>query len=125
MVEIALFRSDAEIDAGWLNPTRQAPLPLDLPLDRPRSPGQPFQGATCDIAIAAENCSKIVQFSSRSECSLLATLAAGFYALLHRLTAQSDIAVIIDAADQSRRDEAEYRTAKLNQFLLLLAVGEG
>ncbi len=82
---------------------RLAGLPsLDLPLDRPRPPAGSFRGAVLPVAIPQEVAAPLRLLGRRHGATLFMTLLAGFLALLHRLSGQTDLAVGTDVAGRSR-----------------------
>ncbi|WP_407170698.1 amino acid adenylation domain-containing protein [Bradyrhizobium sp. ORS 111] len=97
--------TNASVEAYWLGRFRDLPAPLELPTDRPRPSVKTHAGATTRYHIDAEHYRKIKQMGARHGCTLFATLLAGFYVLLHRLSNQSDIVVGVPTAGQSTLDE--------------------
>jgi amino acid adenylation domain-containing protein len=92
---------DTEVSAYWLKRFEQIPPVLELPTDRPRPAVKSFSGATHRARIGASICKQIKQAGAKQGCTLFATLLTGFAALLHRLTAQSDLVIGIPTAGQS------------------------
>jgi len=92
---------DAEVAAYWRQRFEQLPPVLELPTDRPRPAVKSFNGATYRARIDAAVYKQIRQAGAKQGCTLFATLLTGFAALLHRLTAQSDIVIGIPTAGQS------------------------
>lgn len=87
--------------AYWLERFQQIPPVLALPTDRSRPSVKTFSGATYRTRIDTIACKQIRQAGAKQGCTLFATLLTGFAALLHRLTAQSDIVIGIPTAGQS------------------------
>jgi amino acid adenylation domain-containing protein len=82
---------------------RLAGLPsLDLPLDRPRPPAGSFRGAVLPVAVPQEVVAPLRLLGRRHGATLFMALLAGFLALLHRLSGQTDVAVGTDVAGRSR-----------------------
>lgn len=94
----------AAVESWWVEQFTSLPAPLELPTDRPRGPVRTFGGGTVRRTIGKTAYRAIKQFGARQGCTLFATLLAGFNALLHRLTGQTDIVIGIPAAGQSVLD---------------------
>jgi amino acid adenylation domain-containing protein len=78
--------------AFWLAALEGAPAVLDLPLDRPRSPGAGRAGVRTlvlppDLSVALH------ELGRRAGATLFMVLLAAFQALLHRLTGGDDLVV--------------------------------
>lgn len=85
----------------WTKQFSTLPVPLHLPLDRPRPAMKSFTGATYRKKIGAEAYKTIKRTGAQQKCTLFVTLLGGFHALLSRLSAQDDIVIGIPAAGQS------------------------
>src|SRR5579883_636263 len=94
-----------KVEAFWLAQFAEIPPLLELPLDYPRTTVRNYAGATVRHRIGAEAYQTIKQLGSKRGCTLFATLLAGFYALLSRLSHLDDIVVGIPAAGQSLLDD--------------------
>jgi amino acid adenylation domain-containing protein len=80
-------------EAYWLDQfSRPAPA-LELPSDRPRPGRRTFAGASADTVLVGSLGAELKQLSARRQCTLVTTLLAAYYILLHRLTGQSEIVV--------------------------------
>jgi len=78
--------------------------PLNLPTDRPRLPGQSYQGKT-KLFQLSKNLSEALEDLSRGEnVTLFMTLLAAFKILLHYYTQQEDIAVGSPIANRNRSE---------------------
>ncbi len=78
---------------------------LELPLDRPRPPLQTFRGAKLPVALPAELADRLrgVTRGTRGQgATLFMVLLAGFQALLHRYTRQTDLVVGSPVAGRNR-----------------------
>jgi len=73
---------------------------LELPLDHHRPTGRSCAFGSVDRLLDHELESALRKLGARSGHSLVATLLAGFAALLHRLTGQQDLAIGVAAAGQ-------------------------
>ena len=90
-----------DVEAYWINQFKSVPEPLELPTDRPRGLIRTHAGATLRSHIDAESYRKIKQLGTKNGCTMFATLLAGFFALVHRLSNQNDIVVGIPTAGQA------------------------
>jgi non-ribosomal peptide synthetase component F len=87
----AMERSQAE--AFWLKEF-SLPVPnLDLPLDRPRSASGGFKGASCRKLLSRDLSQNVKRLSAQHRCTLMTSLLATYYLLLHRLSGQADVVV--------------------------------
>ncbi|MCP4663639.1 MAG: amino acid adenylation domain-containing protein, partial [bacterium] len=78
--------------------------PLELSTDRPRPAVQTFRGAVLPLALSDELTAALGSLSRRRGASLFMTLLAAFMALLHRYSAQDDVAVGSPIANRNRRE---------------------
>ncbi|WP_261556810.1 condensation domain-containing protein, partial [Frankia tisae] len=70
------------------------PLPtLELATDRPHPPAPAFRGERVDFALAGEQAAALRRLARSRRASLFMTLLAGWAALLHRLTGQTDLVI--------------------------------
>lgn len=95
----------AELEAWWVAKFQTPVTPLELPTDRPRGAVKSFNGSTARQVVGAAAYQRIKRFGAQQGCTLFATLLAGFKALAHRLSGQTDIVVGIPAAGQSLLDD--------------------
>src|SRR5262249_48960412 len=98
-------RADAPEVAGnerwWIEQFADgAPTP-DLPADRRRAAIRTTRAGREDHVLPAELVAQVKKTGAGLGASLFATLLAGFSALLHRLTGQTDVVVGIPAAGQA------------------------
>jgi len=77
---------------------------LDLDTDRPRPPVQSFGGAWRTRALDGRLADGLKALSQREGATLFMTLLAGFQALLHRYTGQTDLAVGSPVANRNRAE---------------------
>ncbi|HEX6863493.1 MAG TPA: condensation domain-containing protein, partial [Thermoanaerobaculia bacterium] len=75
--------------AWWREALADAPAVIDLPLDRPRSPGSGPAG----IAKAKYPAAALRELGRREGATLFMVLLAAFQAVLHRLTGEDDVVV--------------------------------
>ena len=73
---------------------------LELPTDRPRRPKRDFTGGTETVKLSHELSQELKRLSSRQRCTLVTTLLAGYYLLLHRLSGQPEIVVGLPMASR-------------------------
>jgi amino acid adenylation domain-containing protein len=78
--------------------------PLNLVTDRPRPAIQTFHGGRESLVLAKELTQALKQISRKQGASLFMTLLAALQILLHRLTAQDDIAVGSPIAGRNRAE---------------------
>ncbi|MBV9926801.1 MAG: amino acid adenylation domain-containing protein [Acidobacteria bacterium] len=86
----------------WRRALAGAPSLLELPTDRPRPSEQSFRGASRRETFGGELTQALRELSGREGCTLFMTLLAGFAALLHRYTGQSDVVVGTPVAGRPR-----------------------
>ena len=79
-----------------------AGAPLELPLDRVRPPLRTFSSRRIDLSLAPQLVVALRKCCAKERASLFHGLLAGFFALLHRLSAAEDLVVAIPSAGQSR-----------------------
>jgi amino acid adenylation domain-containing protein len=86
----------------WRERLRNLPEVLDLPLDRPRPPMSSYRGGVRSRALPAGLSTALRQLGRREGATLFMTFLAGFAALLHRLTGQTDLPVGTPVANRDR-----------------------
>ncbi|HEX3731196.1 MAG TPA: amino acid adenylation domain-containing protein [Opitutaceae bacterium] len=74
---------------------------LNLPTDRPRPAAMSYRGATAFHTFPPELAAALRQLARAEQATLFQVLLAGFYALLHRLTGQEDLAVGTSIANRA------------------------
>ncbi len=92
----------AEQIRWWTGELAGAPEVLDLPADRPRPPVRSSIGAVEPLALPAELSEGLRLLARREGATLFMVLMAGFQALLHRYTQQSDVLVGTPVANRGR-----------------------
>jgi amino acid adenylation domain-containing protein len=85
----------------WRELLRGAPTVLELPTDRPRPAHQSFRGHQLRTVIDEHLATGLREFSRRTRRPLFATMLAGFAALLHRYTRQSDLLIGTGSANRA------------------------
>ncbi|HYH44362.1 MAG TPA: amino acid adenylation domain-containing protein, partial [Thermoanaerobaculia bacterium] len=91
-----------EAQLGWWRERLATELPvLELPLDHPRPPVQTFRGAKLPVTLPAEALRNLARGQG---ATLFMTLLAGFMALLHRYTRQTDLVVGSPVAGRNRSE---------------------
>jgi amino acid adenylation domain-containing protein len=78
--------------------------PLALPTDRPRPPVESFRGARRSRRLPAGLAASLERMALRHRATLFTALAAGFAALLGRLSGQEDFGLAAPIAGRSRRE---------------------
>ena len=111
--------SHSDPENFWLAQFSTAVEPLNLPCDRARPAVKSFRGASCRRIIGAEAYQRIKGAGAKKQCTLFATLLAGFQVLLARLSGQDDIVVGIPSAGQSTLTGAENLVGHCVNFLPL------
>ncbi len=81
----------ASLLAYWRERLADAPAVIELPLDRPRPKVQRFIGATLPVMLGGELHQDLLRLSQKHGATLFMVLLAGFSALLHRYSGQTDI----------------------------------
>jgi hypothetical protein len=79
--------------AYWRNRLAGAPAVIELPLDRPRPPVQRFAGAALPLFLDAELVEDLDALARSCQCTLFMVLLAGFSALLHRYSGETDVVI--------------------------------
>lgn len=98
--------SRPELDAErayWTQKLTGAPT-LQLPTDRPRPAFQTFTGGRATFSIAKPLADALDGVARQERGTLFMALLAGFYALLHRYSGQSDLVVGTAIAGRSRSE---------------------
>ncbi len=88
--------------AYWRARLAGAPAQLDLPLDRPRPSVRTPRGDHRRLELPAVLTAEVRALGRHSGATTFMTLLAGFYALLHRVTGQSDLPVGSPIANRNR-----------------------
>ncbi len=91
----------------WRDKFAPLPQPVDLPTYRVRPAHRTFRGTRFTLPLGAQRSQAIKQAAARLGCTPYATLLAGFHALLHRLTGQTDLVVGIPTAGQTLLDASD------------------
>jgi amino acid adenylation domain-containing protein len=79
--------------AFWREELRDAPLVLELPVDRPRAPQQSFRGGSAEVAIPPELLEKLEALARTRSTTLFVVLLTSFFAWLSQHTQRRDIVV--------------------------------
>ncbi|HYP53357.1 MAG TPA: condensation domain-containing protein, partial [Pyrinomonadaceae bacterium] len=88
--------------AYWREHLGGAPAVLELPTDRPRPAVQSFRGARLNVTLPAELTARLKELGRAEGVTLFVVLLAGFKALLHRYTNQTDIVVGTPVANRNQ-----------------------
>jgi surfactin family lipopeptide synthetase A len=97
----------------WTSNLAGAPDELELPTDRPRSTRQSLEGDALHTTLSDGLSDRLRRFARANDITLFATMLAGFTALLHRYSGQSDVVVGTEVADR--------RTAEIEQMIGMVA----
>jgi amino acid adenylation domain-containing protein/non-ribosomal peptide synthase protein (TIGR01720 family) len=90
--------------AYWKPRLAGAARSLDLPADRPRPPVPSHRGDRRAFTLSPEITRALKDLSRREGATLFMTLLAGFEALLHRLTGQTDLLLGTPIANRGRAE---------------------
>ena len=90
-----LLAGDAETRAAdyWIEQLTGAPLDVNLPTDRPRSPGQTYQKAAFGFQLDDQLTLRLLALSAEQNITLQEILFAAFALLIHRHSNQDDILI--------------------------------
>jgi len=86
----------------WLDQFSEPVLPLDLPLDVPRSEEADYRTGTASATIDAEMLGKMKMAAGKSGATLFAFLINGYQILLHQISRQERLMVAFPVAGQNR-----------------------
>jgi amino acid adenylation domain-containing protein len=100
-VEAAQDPDTIETERYWLEQFADNIPSVDFPTDRSRPPLRTFTAAREDWDLSSELVTSLKQLGTKSGCSFMTTILAGFEVWLHRLTGQTDLVVGIPAAGQA------------------------
>ena len=102
---VALEGAESERQLAYWKPRLAgAARSLDLPADRPRPPVPSHRGDRRAVSLSPEVTRALKDLSRREGATLFMTLLAGFEALLHRLTGQSDLLIGTPIANRGRAE---------------------
>ncbi|MET0396749.1 MAG: amino acid adenylation domain-containing protein, partial [Longimicrobiaceae bacterium] len=90
--------------AFWRDRLAGAPPLLELPTDRPRTPGQDPRAATHAFVLPAALTAELREVSRREGATLFMTVLAGWQALLGRYAGQDDVVVGTPIAGRTQRE---------------------
>ncbi|HEY9404145.1 MAG TPA: amino acid adenylation domain-containing protein [Pyrinomonadaceae bacterium] len=88
----------------WRTQLEGAPPVLELPTDKARPPVRSFRGASRTAVFGKELTEGLKDVSRKEGATLFMVLLAGFNALLHRYTGQSDLSVGTPIANRNYRE---------------------
>ncbi|HEY2015406.1 MAG TPA: condensation domain-containing protein, partial [Bryobacteraceae bacterium] len=90
--------------AFWKNLLAKRPPALQLPISRPRPPGDSGKGAVHRFSIPAPLTAAALALSLKEDCPLFAVLLAVFQVLLHRYSGEDDLVLGIPVSGRNRLD---------------------
>ncbi len=90
--------------AWWRERLAGAPPLLEVPTDRPRTPGPDARAGTHRLALAPETTRALRALGRREGATLFMTLLTGWQALLDRWAGQEDVVVGSPVAGRTRRE---------------------
>ncbi|RAW82688.1 non-ribosomal peptide synthetase, partial [Photorhabdus laumondii] len=88
----------------WRARLVDAPVLLDLPTDRPRSPQQLFAGALLPVNLDAELTRSLKRLSEQQGVTLFMTVLAAWVTVLSRLSGQEDLVIGTPSAGRGRQE---------------------
>ena len=88
----------------WVDALRDAPTPISLPSDHPRSKTRSYGAARYDHVLDTELTRALRACAASQRISIVTALFGGFAALAHRLTGNEDLVLGIAAAGQMQHD---------------------
>jgi amino acid adenylation domain-containing protein len=83
----------AQCEQFWLEQYSRPAARLALPTDRPRPTKRKYTGASEVMALSPALSGELKRFSAQQRCSLMATLLAGYYVMLQRLSGQPEVVI--------------------------------
>ena len=102
----------------WRQQMDGAPPVLSLPTDRPRPPVQSFRGASVPFQWPPELGARLADLGRGAGATLFMTLAAGFLALLNRVSHQDDLVLSTSSGHRGRQELEPLIGCFLNVLLL-------
>lgn len=109
----------------WRAALRDAPPPLALPLDRPRSAERDYRGGRLALRLSAATSATLRELARRHRTSPFTVLLAAFDAWLYRLTGSTDIVIAVPVAQRQRAQTAPLLGLFLNTLALRAHVVPG
>ncbi|MBI1390259.1 MAG: amino acid adenylation domain-containing protein [bacterium] len=100
----------------WLEIMKGAPGLIALPTDRPRPAAQTYRGGAVPFAINAELTRDLRLLARECNATLYMTVLAAFYALLSRLTNETDLVTGAPVANRDRSETEHVVGAFLNML---------
>ncbi|OWO81986.1 non-ribosomal peptide synthetase [Photorhabdus luminescens] len=88
----------------WCQTLADAPVLLELPIDRPRPSQQSFTGGRVAVHIDAPLVQALKRLGQQHGTTLFMTLLSAWAALLSRLSGQDDVVIGIPSANRNRRE---------------------
>ncbi|PHM39382.1 Amino acid adenylation [Xenorhabdus mauleonii] len=88
----------------WRRTLADAPVLLELPLDRPRPSQQSFAGGRAAVHFDATLVQDLKQLGQQHGTTLFMTLLTAWAALLSRLSGQDDVVIGIPSANRNQRE---------------------
>ncbi|MCV0386551.1 MAG: amino acid adenylation domain-containing protein, partial [Nitrobacter sp.] len=96
-------RLERQVDY-WRQALAGAPVAIELPTDRPRSPERSFAGATLPVEIDRDLTQAIRRFSQKHGTTAFMTVLAAWAAVLSRLSGQTDLVIGTPIANRNKRE---------------------
>ncbi len=108
--------------AYWKKKFQTIPPVLELPTKGPRPTTQSFRGTSLRPEIPLELCNQLRELSRKEGSTLFMTMLAGFIALLHRYTGETDVAVGTFFANRRSRESESLIGMILNNVVIRTAL---
>lgn len=113
-----LQSSQLKAQLNYWRRTLEGIQPLELPIDKPRSRLQTFKGSICHVSFPGLLQENLKALSFKESTTLFMTMFAGFAALLHRLSGQSDIAIGLPIAGREHPDTEQVVGTFVNTLVI-------
>ena len=91
----------------WKGQVRNAPISLELPTDRPRSPVQTYRGSEHIVRLTPELTTRLKTLSREHQVTLFMTLFSAFAVLLSRHSRQQDLVIGTPIANRTSAELEE------------------
>ncbi|WP_203300646.1 non-ribosomal peptide synthetase [Marinobacter sediminum] len=88
----------------WVEQFAELPPSLDLPLDLPRPNFRTFEATRLDYTVDSQLARQLPKMAAGMKVSLVNTILAAYFVLLHRLTSNTDIVVGLPIAGQATQN---------------------
>ena len=104
----------------WSQRLRECPSELPLPYDRPRPATQTYLGEAPRFPVPSDLMSQLAALGRSHGATLFMTMLAAFFALMQRLSGQTDICIGTGIANRRRRETEDLLGMLVNNLALRL-----